>query len=146
MSQSIKSFILPLAMLIGGVFYGFFSQIAVAIPYFIFAMLFLTFCRLSPREVRLHRLHAVLLLIQIGGGLALYYALAFLNVTVAEGVFMCVLAPTAMAATVITGMLGGNAGFMATYTLISNVGMAVLAPAVFALLGNQDGLSFAQNF
>lgn len=146
MSQSIKSFILPLAMLIGGVFYGFFSQIAVAIPYFIFAMLFLTFCRLSPREVRLHRLHAVLLLIQIGGGLALYYALAFLNVTVAEGVFMCVLAPTAMAATVITGMLGGNAGFMATYTLISNVGMAVLAPAVFALLGKQEGLTFAQTF
>jgi len=145
MSQSVKSLILPLAMLIGGVFYGFFSQIAAAIPYFIFAMLFLTFCRLSPRDVRLHRLHAVLLLIQIGGGLALYYALAFLNVTVAEGVFMCVLAPTAMAATVITGMLGGNAGFMA-YTLISNVGMAVLAPAVFALLGKQEGLSFAQTF
>ena len=142
MSQSVKSLILPLAMLVGGVFYGFFSQIAAAIPYFIFAMLFLTFCRLSPRDVRLHRLHAVLLLIQIGGGLALYYALAFLNVTVAEGVFMCVLAPTAMAATVITGMLGGNTGFIATYTLISNVGMAVLAPAVFALLGKQEGLTF----
>ena len=146
MSQSIKSFILPLAMLVGGVFYGFFSEIAIAIPYFIFAMLFLTFCRLSPREIRLHRLHLLLLLIQIGGGMALYYAIAVFNVTVAEGVFMCVLAPTAMAAAVITGMLGGNVGFMTTYILISNVGMAVIAPTVFALLGKQEGLPFLQSF
>lgn len=146
MPQNLKSFILPLAMLVGGLFYNFFTEIAVAIPYFIFAMLFLAFCKLSPREVRPDKLHLILLLIQVGGGLALYYVIAFFNVTIAEGTFMCVLAPTAMAAAVITGMLGGNVGFMTTYILISNVGMAVIAPAVFALLGKQEGLPFLESF
>lgn len=146
MPQSVKSFILPLAMLTGGLFYPFFSGIASAIPYFIFAMLFLTFCKLSPREVRPHRLHLLLLGIQIGGGLGLYYALTPLNTVVAEGTFICVLAPTAMAAAVITGMLGGKVGFTTAYTLISHVAIAFLAPAIFALIGRQNDLPFFPTF
>lgn len=146
MPQSVKSLILPLAMLVGGIFYEFFAAVAVAMPYFIFSMLFLTFCKLSPREVRLSKLHLLLLLIQVGGGLALYYGLRYFDATTAEGVFMCVLAPTAMAAAVITGMLGGNVGFMTTYILLSNVGMAVIAPTVFSFMGQQSDLPFLQSF
>lgn len=146
MPQSLKSLILPLAMLTGGIFYDFFAELAVAIPYFIFAMLFLSFSRLSPGEVRPHRLQFLLLLIQIGGGLALYYGLAFFNTTLAEGTFICVLAPTAMAASVITGMLGGKVGFTAGYTLISHVATALVAPVVFAFIGHGEGLPFFQTF
>ena len=54
---------------------------------------------------------------------------------------ICFLCPTATAAPVITGMLGGSIERVATYSLASNIAVALLAPPVFTLIG-AEGLDF----
>lgn len=146
MMQSIRSWVLPLAMLTGGVFYGFFGRFSAAIPYFIFTMLLLTFCKLPPKEVRFKRLHLWLILIQIFGSVAVYLIVSLFDTVTAQGAFICILAPTAMAAAVITGMLGGNVAFLTSYVLVSNVGTALAAPVIFSLMGPNDGMPFTDSF
>ena len=135
MMQSIRSCVLPLAMLTGGVFYGFFSRFSTAIPYFIFTMLLLTFCKLAPKDVKFKKLHLWLILIQILGSIAVYLIVSLFDTVTAQGAFICVLAPTAMAAAVITGMLGGNVAFLTSYVLVSNIGTALAAPVIFSFMG-----------
>ena len=71
-----------------------------------------------------------------------YGLIACWDAVVAEGCMICVLAPTATAAAVITGMLGGNVASIATYTLISSLTVALASPMIFALLGDGSELSF----
>jgi BASS family bile acid:Na+ symporter len=115
-------------------------------PWLIFAMLLLTFLRTSPRDIRLHRAHLWLLLIQIGGSLAVYLAIGLYHPVVAQGAFICVLIPTATAAAVITGLLGGNVPFLTTYVLLGNVAVAVAAPLLLPLIGPHGDIPFAEAF
>ena len=43
--------------------------------------------------------------------------------------------PTATAAPVITGMLGGSVPRLATFSLVSNFSVAIMAPVLFTLIG-----------
>lgn len=105
-------------------------------PAFIFTMLFFTFCRVDARRIRLSWMHVWLLLFQAAGCLAVYYALAPLDGVVAQGAMICILAPVAMAAVVIGGMLGANIETMAAYSLLCNVAVAFGAPFVLHAFGN----------
>lgn len=133
---------LPLAMLSGAFFYEFFQTLAFLTPYLIFSMLFITYCRLSFRDLRFSSLHLWLLLVQIIGCMVVYGIIVWFDPVVAEGCLICVLAPTATAAAVITGMLGGNVACLAAYTLISSFAVAVASPLIFTLLGEHAELSF----
>lgn len=133
---------LPLAMLTGAFFYDFFQHLAFLTPYLIFSMLFITYCKLSFRELRFSPLHYWLIAFQLAGCLLVYGVLAGIRPVVAEGCLICVLAPTATAAAVITGMLGGNMACLATYTLISSLAVALTAPLIFTLLGEHTELMF----
>ena len=145
MLERLKTWMLPLAMLGGGIFYSFFNLFAFLTPYLISVMLLITCCRLSIREMRFTRLHAWMLAIQVFGSLAVYGAICCFDRVLAEAMLICVLAPTAVAATVITGMLGGSVPCLASYTLVSNLCVAVVAPLVFSLVGAQGDLSFGQS-
>lgn len=129
-------------MLTGAFFSDFFRQLAFLTPWLIFSMLFITYCKLSFRDLRFSRLHLWLLLLQIAGSLLVYTALAAWDPITAQGCLICVLAPTATAAAVITGMLGGNVACLAAYTLISSLAVALASPFIFALLGSHAGLTF----
>lgn len=133
---------LPLAMLSGGIFYSFFSLFSFLTPYLISVMLLITCCRLSIREMRFTRLHAWMLTIQVVGSVLVYGILSPFDSLLGEAMMICVLAPTAVAATVITGMLGGSVPCLAVYTLASNLCVAVVSPVVFSLVGAQEGMSF----
>ena len=61
MLQKIKTWMLPLAMLSGAFFYEFFQQLAFLTPYLIFSMLFITYCKLSFRDLKFSGLHLWLL-------------------------------------------------------------------------------------
>ena len=74
-------------------------------PSLIFLMLFVTFCRVKPSQMKPSMLHVWLLLFQVVVSAALYFALLPLDAIVAQGAMICVLAPVAMAAVVIAGML-----------------------------------------
>ena len=136
---------LPLAMLGGGIFYSFFNLFAFLTPYLISVMLLITCCRLSIREMRFTRLHAWMLMVQVFGSVIVYGVLCYFDRVLAEAMMICVLAPTAVAAAVITGMLGGSVPCLATYTLASNLCVAIVAPVMFSLVGVRDGVSFGQS-
>lgn len=108
----------------------------ISTPFFIFSMLFCTFCRVDIREMRLSWLHFWLMLAQIGGSLALYFALLPFGDIVAQGGMICALAPMAMGAVVIAGMLGANINTMATHSLLCNIITAFVAPPIISMAGN----------
>lgn len=144
--QTLKNWTLPIAMLAGGIAYPWVSRLAFFTPYLIFIMLFCTFCKLSPRDIHIRPAHLWLLLIQVAGGLLVYGVLRFYHPVVAQGAFICVLAPTAISAAVITGMLGGNVAFLTTYLLICNIAVAVAAPLFFPFIGPHAEMSFIDAF
>ena len=144
--QQFKNWMLPIAMIVGGVFYPFVSSLSFLTPYLIFLMLLVPYCKLSFDDMRITRLHVILLGIQILGSLALFGIIALFDPLLAQGTFICVMAPTATSAAVITGMLGGNIAVLATYTLLSNLTVATLSPLVFSLIGSQTALPFFESF
>jgi len=137
---------MPVAITIGAVFYVFFNSIAFLTPYLIFVMLFLTYCNLEIKHMHLSRLHLWLILIQIFGSVAVFFVLSPINVTLAQGAMICVLAPTGTAAPVITGMLKGNVASLTSYSLISNMCVALAAPVIFSLVGSYQNLPFLDSF
>ena len=144
--QQFKNWMLPIAMLTGGVFYPFFSSLSFLTPYLIFCMLLVPYCKISPSELRLTPLHWMLIAIQVVGSLSFYLLLAPFDELIAQGALICLLAPTATSAAVITGMLGGSIAVLASYTLLSNLTVAALSPVIFSLIGAHTSMPFFESF
>lgn len=104
-------------------------------PTLIFLMLFFTFCRVKPQQMKPQMLHLWLLLFQVVVSVAVYLLLFWFDPLLAQGAMICVLAPVAMAAVVIGGMLGANITTMATYSLVCNMTIAIVAPVILSLVG-----------
>lgn len=126
---------LPIAMVLGMLFHKAIDSVAFLAPWFIFVMLLITFCKVKPREFRITRLSWSLLAIQIAGAVCVYIAVRPFSEDVAQGMMICVFCPTATAAPVITGMLGGSVPRLATFSIVSNIAVALLAPALFSWIG-----------
>ena len=141
----IKDWILPIAMVTGALTYKWVGHLSFIMPYLLFVMLLLTFCKISFKDIKFHPAHIWLLLIQLTCSVGLYYILLPFDSIIAQGAMLCLLAPTATAAAVITGMLGGNVGFLTTYVLFCNIAVAVAAPVYFTLTGVNEDLSFMQS-
>lgn len=106
-------------------------------PTLIAVMLFITFCKVDIRAMRLSTIHLWMLAVQFLGSIAIYHIVEPLFGSIlAEGAMICVLAPIAMAAVVIGGMLGANVTTMVTYSLICNLATALLAPMILHSYGN----------
>ena len=107
-------------------------------PLLIFTMLFLTFCKVDPRDLRLCRWHLWILLIQAGVFTGLGCVLIALPDSslriVLEGAMLCMICPTATAGAVITRRLGGNVNSITTYTILINIVTAMLIPALVPLV------------
>ena len=141
--RNVKTVAMPLAMIVGAVLCRPVAAVDgwsghMVTPVLIFLMLFVTFCRVRPREMRPSMLHVWLLAIQIVGCVAVYFALLPFDPVIAQGAMICILAPVAMAAVVIAGMLGANVATMATYSLLCNMAVAVVAPVVLSFTGNGE--------
>jgi len=137
--QRIKPFMLPIAMLGGVLFHDFMDKVEFLAPYLIFVMLLITFCKVRPSEFKVTKLSWSLLAVQLIGSLAVYFAILPFNPDIAQGAFICVFCPTATAAPVITGMLGGSVPRLATFSIISNVSVAITAPVIFTMMGSGAG-------
>ena len=119
--QILKDWMLPIAMTAGVAAYLIYHNIpalAPAGPYLekavgtlqpmlIFAMLFLSFCKIAPREMKPHRWQLRLLLIQVAAfaipGAVLIFTGEGHYATLVESWMICMICPTATAAAVITG-------------------------------------------
>ncbi|HUI32368.1 MAG TPA: hypothetical protein VLY84_02035 [Dysgonamonadaceae bacterium] len=143
MQQLLRQYMLPIAMIIGVFFYKQLAILAPLIPYLLFIMLFITYSRILLRDIRLTKFHYILLSIQYGGSILVYLLFFKFNITLAQAAMMCVLAPTAASAPIITGLLGGNISTIAAYSFISNLSIGLLSPLFLALIGNTSAESIA---
>lgn len=107
-------------------------------PFFIGSILFVTFCRVDARQIRFSLLHLWLLLFQAAGCFVAYYVMLPAGEVVAQGAMICVLAPIAMAAVVIGGMLGAKVETMVAYSLLCNMSVALFAPVILSMYGNGE--------
>lgn len=146
--KNIKSYMMPISMSIGIVFYPVLSQLSFLTPYLIFFMLLLSYSNLSFRLIKFSKLHFYLLAIQLLGSVVVYGILScFFHPIVAQGVMICILAPTATSAVVITGMLDGNMTSLTAYSLLSNLAVSIAAPLLFTLIGESNvEISFLSEF
>lgn len=142
----LKKWALPIAMIIGALTYPIMVKLSFFTPFLIFTMLLLTFCKVSPRKLRFKPLHAWLLLFQILVSIILYVLIAPFNELIAQASLICIICPTATAASVITDKLGGDAASITTYTLVINIVVAIYIPLVFPFITDSGDLSFIQSF
>ena len=112
-------------------------------PALIFVMLLLTYSRLSVRDFRGGGFIGWLLAAQIGGAIAAYMLLSRVSEVLAQGAFICVICPTATAAPVVTGMLGGSVPRVATYSLFSNLAVAAVLPPLLSWINPGADVPFA---
>lgn len=137
---------LPIAIVTGIFFHSAIATVQWLMPYLIFTMLFITFCRVRPGELKFSPMILKLLAVQVVGAIALFFVLRPAGLTLAQSAFLCVLCPTATAAPVVTGMLGGNIARVAAYSISSNLTVAILAPVLFVWFGGKPDLSFTEEF
>lgn len=130
--QKLKSYMMPIALIIGCIFYKYLCILSFLTPYLIAIMLFVSYCNISWRDIKVTKLHLILLFIQIVGGICVFLVIYPFNHIIAQGSMICILAPTATSAVVITGMLGGNTGSLTSYTIASNTAVAIVAPLLFS--------------
>lgn len=162
----LKTWKLPVAMILGVIMYyimemilpqgkehAFYDVISHGIqPLLIFAMLFLSFLKVEPKDLKPHRWHGVLLLTQ-GGLFVICSLLAYLcdcnnshssllipnsslpeAKLLMEGAMLCFICPTATASAVIVQKLGGSLSGDVTYIIICNIMVSLLAPTFLPIV------------
>ena len=167
--QTFKDWTLPLAIIAGVMSYFLYTAIPSLAPYksltldtigivqptLLFAMLFVALCKVEPSQLRPHRWHLWLLLIQ--GGLFCLFALILIALNalpqrgsgegaLLQGAMICLICPTATAAAIVTQKIGGTIEGVVTYTVFINILAALLIPAVVPLVYPQQGLGFIHSF
>lgn len=138
---------LPISMMGGIVFHDWIHYLSFLTPYLIFIMLTITYTRIRSRELRITRFQWTLLAVQMIGCWLIYGLIYPIDEQIATASFLCIFMPTATAAPVITGMLGGSVTKLATYSLLSNLAVALSAPTFLSLV-NDTGreIAFADSF
>lgn len=165
--KTIKDWMLPIAMVTGASIYLLYHALPEPLhgagpflsglvsflqPLLIFAMLFLTFCRIEPKDLKPHRWHWWLLLIQGGlfTGLGLFAAWMMKalpgdhgdKIVLIQSAMLCLICPTATAAAVVTRRLGGDVAGITTYTVLINLVTAVLVPLIVPVIHPLQGMDF----
>ena len=140
-----------LSMLIGALLYPWLLPLKPLLPWLIFFMLFFTFCKVNPLDLRLHKWHWVVLAAQMILSFGSYAGVSYLtnDPILAQGIMICFIMPTATAAPIIAGKMGGSIQNLTTFTLLSNFATAIIVPATFPLINDQlqmTNYQFAEQF
>ncbi len=160
----LKNWTLPISMLLGSVCYIVFTRcewvmpikpvIVSTIPYLlpalIFTMLFLTYCKIDPKELRPRQWHLILVLIQLVETiLAAWWCISHPDsewLSLAESLLAVFVAPMAAVGAVVTQKIGGNPATATTYTVISSLFTALVVPTVYPLVEPGIGVTFLTLF
>lgn len=160
----LKNWTLPVAMLCGvGLYFlaaatpflvshraGVLTTVSIVQPILIFTMLFITFCKVDPRSLRLHRWQGWLLLIQVlCFGLLSILLIVYPSIpgrVIVEGAMLCLVCPTATAGAVVTRKLGGDAEGLTAYTILANIMVALVVPLFVPLTNPHPKLTFLVSF
>ena len=160
----LKNWMLPIAMIVGFSSYYIYlnipgvecirpqisSVVSIVQPTLIFAMLFLTFCRVPLHDLRLRKWHLWLLLVQVVLFMALGSVIIFMpdfeGREIVESAMLCLICPTATAAAVVVRKLGGNVANNTLYLILINIVVAIVIPAIVPLIHPRENSSFATSF
>lgn len=116
-------------------------------PVVLFALLYVTFCKIEIKEMKPQAWHFILQLIRtsLAGLMAIAILLFGGNADVKivlEAAFICFICPTAAAVAVVTEKLGGSIGSLTTYTVIANIFTMVIIPLLFPMVEKGADVSF----
>lgn len=142
LTKLIKDYALFWAMVLGAIFYPWLWQLAPLCTYTLFLMLFLSYTEIKPSEIRLKYTHGIMFAVQWVLGILAYFVIEPFDRLIAIGVSALILTPTATAAAVITGMLGGNIAFVTTYMIVSNIAIALIGPVLIGAVHPDMGGSY----
>lgn len=146
MRQRIKSWILPISIVGGCITHEWIDYLTPISLVLLFCMLLITYCRINPRDLKFDKVHFIMLAVQMAMAAIVYALFIIFDETVAVGLFMCVFIPTATAAPIVTGLLGGDIVRVATYSLLCNFVVALIGPAILAAIGDNYNISFVDSF
>ena len=146
--QKIKSYVLPIAIILGLLLHNTCAAFSVVVPYIIFTILLLTFTAVDIRKLRFKPLFVWIILFQVVVSLGGYYLLRLLHVNeiVAEGVLIGVLCPVAASVAVVSTMLGADRNTVTSYTVIGNLMVSLVAPIYFSFIGVNQDMPFWASF
>ena len=146
--RQFDSHALWLSMVIGALAYQWLLPLKPLLPWLIFGMLFFTFCKINPLDLRLRRWHWLVLAVQIFLSLATYAGVYLWtgNRFLAQGLMLCFIMPTATAAPIIAGKLGGSIQNLTSFTLLSNFATAIIVPVLFPLINPAAEKAFLPAF
>lgn len=156
-----RKFALPCSLVLGALGYLIFAYIpflqplgdAVGprlvelMPVVLFALLYVTFCKIEIKEMKPKAWHFVLQLIRTSLALLMVIAIwlfgkNYETKVILEGAFICFICPTAAAVAVVTEKLGGSIGSLTTYTVIANIFTMIIIPSLFPMVEKGVDVSF----
>ena len=146
MKQNIKTLLLIVAIIVGFTFHNFFAQFSKLTPIFLFFMLFFTFCSVDFKEIGLRKEYFFLIIYQVVVSIGVYLFVRQYNEILAQGVMLCILAPTAVAAVVMSAMLGANVASVTSYSLLINLVISIVAPIYFSIMDVPEIVPFWVSF
>ena len=156
-----RKFALPCSLVLGALGYLIFANVpflqplgeAVGprlvhlMPVVLFALLYVTFCKIEIKEMKPKAWHFVLQLIRTSLALLMVITICLFGKNyeakvILEGAFICFICPTAAAVAVVTEKLGGSIGSLTTYTVIANVFTMIIIPSLFPMVEKGADVSF----
>lgn len=162
----LKTWMLPIAMLAGVAAYYIYVSIpaldgthaivnraiAYVQPALLFCMLFVSFCRMSIKDLKprawMLKLLAIQVVVFVAMGLFVVWMPDVAGRVVIESAMICMICPTATAAAVVTTRLHGNANVVVSYTCLINLAVSLLVPMMVPFLHESSipGMTFEISF
>ena len=146
--RKLKSYVLPIAIVLGLLLHDYCAAFSVVVPYLIFTILLLTFTAVDITKLRFKPLFVWILLFQVVVSLGGYALLRLLHVNeiIAEGVLIGVLCPVAASVAVVSTMLGADRNTVTSFSVIGNLAIAIVAPVYFSFIGINQDMPFLESF
>lgn len=161
----LKNWTLPAAIVGGAAIYFIFASVPAldgaartmgpvfdeVLPWFLFVILFTTFCRIDYTKMRLAKWHfwvcfAQMVMVGVMVGCIVYFKITGSRLVLMECVLTCIIGPCAAASAVVTDKLGGSLESMTTFTFVSNILTAIMIPVFFPLINGNVDMSFVDTF
>lgn len=133
-----KTFLLILTITCG-VFLPYGHNFAFMIKYILMLLLLFAFLNIKINRKIIHKIHFVLLGINILFPVILYFILLNFNETLAEIAFITSITPSAIASPVVTSLLHGKVEFPTFSLLLNNFTIALLLPVMVPALLHTNG-------
>lgn len=156
-----RKFALPCSLVLGALGYLIFANVPFLqplgdsvgprlvelMPVVLFALLYVTFCKIEIKEMKPKAWHFVLQLIRTSLALLMVISICLFGKNyeakvILEGAFICFICPTAAAVAVVTEKLGGSIGSLTTYTVIANIFTMIIIPSLFPMVEKGADVSF----